>query len=209
MTACGVDTSAISPNPPTTVPPTATPVPPAAVQPTVAPTKAPAISAGKTITDVIKTVGPAPFKTVATKDDKGRAITKLEGFDLNEFGGNDNLCTKKELEQIHIGERVGSVGEPCKIVVEWSLKYSDQTIITGVYALEPGEWFYVPLAVAGQKGSPRIVGTAHYLPKLWNAHMYSANIASVRDATDHTTSIVGLSPTNVYVVMLANALLGK
>lgn len=147
-----------------------------------------------------------PYTFVTQQDDNGRSVTTMPGFDLAEYGGDDSACTRTELDSIHIGEVVGSEGETCLIVIEWSLKVDDRTIIAGTYALAPGEWFYVPLAVAGQNDSPRIIGTAWYLPKGWNSHMFAADIASDRDTRDGTTSIVGLSPTDPWVVSTADAL---
>lgn len=147
-----------------------------------------------------------PPKTIVQQDENGRNVTTLQGFDLQEFGGNDSGCGRTELDSIHIGEVVGSQSEKCLSVIEWSLKVGDQTILAGTYALRPGEWFYIPLAVSGQNDSPRTVGTLWYLPKGWNAHMFAADIAADRDARDGTTSFVGLSPTDPWVVGVANGL---
>jgi hypothetical protein len=129
--------------------------------------------------------------------------TFMRGFDIKEFGGNDAACSRTELEGIQAPEVVGSPNEDCKIVVEWSLKHGDRTIYTGVFPLEPGKWFYMPLGVAGVNDDVRIVGTAWYLPKGWNAHQFAADLAKDRDARDKTTSIIGLSPTDPYVLWLA------
>ncbi|MCL4360014.1 PT domain-containing protein [Patescibacteria group bacterium] len=190
--------------------PTAMPTAAPTVVPTTAPTLAPAVSSGNTISDALKLVGPAPYKTVEAKDEKGRKVILVNaGFDLNEFGGNDAKCTRTELDSIHIGEVVSSQSEGCLTVLEWSLKLDASTVMAGTYPLKPGEWFYIPLAVSGVNDHVRIVGTLWYLPKGWNAHMYAADLASDRDTRDATHSIVGLSPTDDYVVKLANALLGK
>ena len=151
-------------------------------------------------------VGNPPFQTVTQQDENGRSVTTLAGFDLNEFGGNDSGCTRTELDSIHIGEVVGSQSEKCLSVIEWSLKVGDETILAGTYALHPGEWFYIPLAVSGENDSPRIVGTLWYLPKGWNSHMYAADIAADRDIRDGTHSYVGLSPTDPWVVGIAESL---
>ena len=136
-------------------------------------------------------------------------MVTLEGFDLTEFGGNDSNCGRTELDSTHLGEVVSSQDENCLIIVEWSLKHSEETVVTGVYAVAPGEWFYVPLAVAGVNDEVRLVGTLWYLPRGWNAHMYAADLAGDRDARDGTTSYVGLPPTDPWVVNIADALLGQ
>lgn len=144
-------------------------------------------------------------RTVKQTDDKGNQVTTLQGFDLAEYGGNDSRCERTETETIHLGEVVSSAIETCKVVVEWSLKLGDQTLVAGVYSVTPGEWFYVPLAVAGVNDSLRVVGTIWYLPKNWNGHMFSANLAAARDARDGTVSIVGLSPTDDMVMSVIDA----
>ncbi len=130
----------------------------------------------------------------------------LKGFDPAEFGGDDANCPLKNDQQpdsIHIGEVVGSEGETCKLVVEWSLKTGSTTIVSGVYANEPGEWYYVPLAVEGVDSPMRFVGTIWRIPRNWNAHQFAVDIAKARDDRDGTTSIVGLSMTDEWVVKLA------
>ncbi len=77
--------------------------------------------------------------------------------------------------------------------------------LSGVAVLAP---LAASAAVAGINDRVRIVGTLWYLPKGWNAHMFAADLAGDRDLRDGTTSIVGLSPTDPWVVNLANALAG-
>lgn len=175
-----------------------------------APVVAPLASYGRSIKDALDIAGPFPFSPVQAQDENGRRVLLInKGFDLKEFGGNDSKCTRTQLDSIHIGEVVSSQNEGCLTVIEWSLKSDATTVIAGTYALRPGEWFYIPLAVAGINDRVRIVGTLWYLPKDWNAHMYAADLAGDRDLRDKTASYVGLSPTDDYVVKLANAMAGK
>lgn len=130
----------------------------------------------------------------------------MKGFDLNEYGGNDANCSIPvggQPRNIHIGEVVSSPSEGCRQVLEWSLKQGTETIIAGTYALEPGEWFYVPKAAAGDFSDPRFVGTLWTYPKGWNAHRMAFYMAAARDERDGTLSVVGLSPTDDYVLGLA------
>ena len=155
----------------------------------------------------------APLTENIQIEKNGQMVTVMvvKGFDVNEFGGDDSLCpfTAEQPETIHIGEVVGSPNEKCKLVVEWSLKQDDKTMVTGVYSLEPGEWFYIPLAVAGVNDAVRVVGTLHRMPKDWNAHMYAAFIGYDRDQRDGTKSYVGLSPTDPWVLSQIDALSGR
>lgn len=151
----------------------------------------------------VQPVKPADFP-YETKVYEGKTL--LAGFDPLEYGGNDNDCripTGSQPEMIHIGEVVSSPGEGCRSVVEWSLKVGTETIIAGTYALEPGEWFYIPKAVAGDQTDPRYVGTLYVYPMGWNAHKQAVYLAADRDARDGTLSVVGLSPTDDFVVGLA------
>lgn len=203
-------------NDPLGAPPTATPAntPTPSDTPTKAPTatKTPAPTVTATPTAITGTVeqlvANPPFETENALDDRGRTVTVIKGFDVNEYGGSDADCKREgEPEMIHIGEVVGSETEPCLSVIEWSLKVGEETILAGTYALRPGEWFYIPLAVSGLNDSPRIVGTLYIMPRGWNAHMMAANYASDRDLRDGTTSYVGLSPTDPWVQAIADALL--
>lgn len=198
MTACGVDTSAIS----STSSPTAAPVPPTAKPPaaTVPPTTVP-----PTATNVPPTAaGTFPYVVEPAKDDKNRTVTILKGFDLKEFGGNDSDCLTKAETALALREEVGSPTEQCKIVVEWSLKSGADTVVSGVYALHPLEWFRLKSNVSG---TIRYVGTMWYLPKGWNSHMFAADIAgdwSIKNPG--LTTYVGLSPTNPWVEKVLDAL---
>lgn len=191
-----------TPEPSSTPAPTATTAPTASPEPSATPTATAPID----LENVLKMAKKLPFETIQQVTDKG-AVTTLKGFDLTEFGGLDNKCKRNQTEVIHLGEVVSSETESCRIVVEWSLKYGTTTVLAGTYAVEPGEWFYVPLAVGGENDSPRIVGTIWYLPRNWNSHLYAAYLAIARDARDGTLSYVGLSPTDPFVELLANALL--
>ncbi len=159
------------------------------------------------ISSVLPTFAQAPAPVVPadfpyeTKVYEGKTL--LAGFDPLEYGGDDSNCTRSELMLTQWGEVASSQAEACKVVLEWSVKVGAQTIFAGVYALEPGEWFYTPKRVAGDFSDPRFVGTLHYLPRGWNAHQYAVNIATARDTRDTTLSVVGLSPTDEWVVSLA------
>lgn len=144
---------------------------------------------------------PYPVKEYQTK-------TLLAGFDPAEFGGDDSNCTRSELMLTQWGEVASSQEEQCKVVLEWSVKIGAKTIFAGVYSLEPNkeggsEWFYTPKRAEGDLSDPRFVGTLHYLPRGWNAHQYAVNIATARDTRDGTLSVVGLSPTDPWVLNLA------
>ena len=149
---------------------------------------------------------------------EGTTKNVLKGFDLNEFGGDDSLCNRTgegvQPDYVHIGEVVSSRGEKCKVVIEWSLKQGATTILAGTYALEPdpagnSEWFYIPMAVSGLNDNVRVVGTAYYLPRGWNAHAMAWFYAVDRDARDGTSSYVGLSPTDDYVISEIARLTGQ
>lgn len=147
------------------------------------------------------TLGNFPHET---RIEGGKVLMK--GFDLNEYGGNDANCSIPvggQARSIHMGEVVSSPSEGCRQVLEWSLKKGEITIIAGTYALEPGEWFYVPKAVGGDFGDLRFVGTLWTYPTGWNAHRMAFILAGARDSRDGTLSIVGLSPTDDFVVGLA------
>ncbi len=150
-------------------------------------------SIAKVFSDKVKTV----------KEDRGKEVVILKGFDLNDFGGEDTLCTLKELSALELREEVGSPDDKCKHVVEWSLKYGAETIASGVYPMKPSEWFRIIGNVSGgdlQK-TVRFVGTMWRIPPGWNSHMFAANMAAdwaVKNPTE--TTIVGLSPTDSTIV---------
>lgn len=205
---------------PVALAPTTAPAPapvnpaPAAPLPTTAPSNpAPAatvIPAASAQVDIAWVLSQVAAPRPVTRVEDGKEL--MAGFDRNEFGGDDSDCTRNipnsSPDMIHIGEVVGSEHEDCKIVIEWSLKYRDQTILAGTYALEPneeaigqpGEWFYIPFAVDGYNDATRIVGTAHYMPQDWNAHEYAFLLGRDRDDRDGTVSVVGLSPTDPWVI---------
>jgi hypothetical protein len=148
---------------------------------------------------VIMTKENFPYQTKVVKDDKGRSVTVLSGFDIKEFGGTmDPGCKRKELDFVELREEVGSESEKCAIVLEWSLKNGDTTIASGVYSLLPGEWIRFPFAQTS--GYTRFVGTLHYQPYAYNAHMYSADvIGDWQEKNPGLFNVGGLSPTDEYI----------
>lgn len=143
---------------------------------------------------------PPPFPTTVVKEDRGREVTILSGFDLTEYGGDDSQCTRTELDAVALHEEVGSADEPCKIIVEWSLKNADETIVSGFFAMEPEVWFRFLEAYEATNGPVRFVGTIWYLPKGWNAHMLAANMAADWQVKNpDLVTYVGLSPTDPWV----------
>lgn len=141
-----------------------------------------------------------PFPIKIVKEDRGKEVTILAGFDINEFGGNDAKCTRTELDAVALHEEVGSADEPCKIIVEWSLKDKDATITSGFYAVEPGEWFRFDQPYEAANGPVRFVGTIWYLPVGWNSHMLAANMgADWKVKNPDLIAYVGLSPTDDWV----------
>ncbi len=143
---------------------------------------------------------PPPFPTKVVKEDRGREITILSGFDLAEYGGDDSRCTRTELDAVVLREEVGSADEACKVIVEWSLKNGDETIASGFFAMEPRIWFRFVEAYEATNGPVRFVGTIWYLPKGWNAHMLAANMAADWQVKNpDLITYVGLSPTDPWV----------
>lgn len=170
---------------------------------TAAPTEAQSGSA-VTLDSIVENGKKPPFETTVQKDDRGHDVTTIKGFDLTDTGGDDTGCTRTELDAVALREEIGSPAENCKIVVEWSLKYQATTIVSGIYAMKPGEWFRIEGNVSGED---RFVGTLWYLPSGWASHMYAANIAAEwQPKNPGLVTIVGLSPTDPWVVGLAKLL---
>ncbi len=146
--------------------------------------------------------GTPPFSTAHTVNEDGRFVTTLSGFDLNEWGGtNDPGCTRKELDEVALNEEVGSADENCVIILEWSLKTKDDTIVSGFYALHPREWFRLTWDQAN--GETHFVGTLHYVPFGWNGHMLAADMAGDWQVKNPgLVTYVGLSPTDPWVQQL-------
>lgn len=142
---------------------------------------------------------PQPPETVTAQDEKGRSVTLVKGFDLNEWGGTtDPACSRTELDAVELREEVGSADEPCVIVLEWSLKNADQTITSGFYSFLPREW--IRLNYEQTHDRVRFVGTMWYVPQGWNAHMLSADLAGDWQVKNPgLVSYVGLSPTDPWV----------
>ena len=143
-----------------------------------------------------------PYPLVQDQDEKGRTVTRLQGFDPKEFGGDDSGCTLKDNPDVaRLNEEVGSTEEACKSIVEWSLKNGDETIASGFYAMQPKEWFRLTYDQAN--GKVRFVGSFWRVPQGWNAHMLSMDYAGDWQIKNPgLLTVVGLSPTDPWVLGL-------
>jgi len=153
-----------------------------------------------TTTVYAQTEKPQP-QTVQDKDEKGRSVTRLSGFDPQEFGGNDSDCTLEDNPDVaRLGEEVGSPREACKSIVEWSLKNGDQTIASGFYAMQPYEWFRFNQPYEATNGNVRFVGSFWRVPRGWNAHILAMDYAGDwQEKNPGLLTIVGLSPMDTWV----------
>lgn len=145
-------------------------------------------------------------------EDEARQQWAMSGFDPAEYGGDDSDCDLTELDNVKWTDEVGAPDEDCKIVFEWSLKDGDETLASGMMPLEPEEESvgqeaqWIRFTFEQTDGRVRFVGSMWRLPKGWNAHQLSIDLAADwQKKNPDEWSVVGLSPTDDYIMGLWQA----
>ena len=153
---------------------------------------------------------PYEVKLVEAEIEQGETVARqqwaLSGFDPSEFGGNDDDCTNTELDNVKWADEISSPSEDCRTIFEWSLKNGDQTLASGMFALEPeeenvdqaGEW--IRFNFDQVNGRVYFTGSMWRLPKGWNAHQLAVDFAADwQEKNEGIWSVVGLSPTDPWI----------